>query len=69
MLAIRKAEILQGRFNVKARRRGVLFKELAYHYLEYSRATKRSYTRDITSTKHLLSYFGNRPLNSINQHL
>ena len=69
MLAIRKAEILQGRFDIKARRKGILFKELAEKYLEYSRATKRSHRRDTTSMKHLLQFFGGYRLNQINSHM
>jgi hypothetical protein len=34
-LAIQKAAILQGRFDIKAHRKSVLFKELTEHYLEY----------------------------------
>ncbi|MEJ2744801.1 MAG: hypothetical protein P8123_03805 [bacterium] len=37
-LAMRKAAILQGKFDIKARRKSVLFKDLLEHYLEYSKA-------------------------------
>jgi len=65
MLAIRQAEILQGRFDIKAHRKSVLFKELTEHYLEYSKATKRSYKRDGNSIKHLLAFFGSYRINQI----
>ena len=35
MLAIRKAEIFQGRFDVQAHRKSISFEELSKYYLEY----------------------------------
>ncbi|MCX6353977.1 MAG: site-specific integrase [Candidatus Aureabacteria bacterium] len=68
-LAMRKAAILQGKFDIKARRKRIQFKELANKYLEYSKATKRSHRRDGTSMKHLLQFFAGYRLNQINPHI
>ncbi len=69
MLAIRKAEILQGRFNVNSHKRGIQFKVLAERYLEYSRSNKLSYNRDLSIMKNLVRFFGRCRLNQINPHL
>lgn len=65
-LAIRKAEILQGRFNYKKDKGKDLLSDFAQTYLaEYSRVNKRSYERDISSVKALTKFFGNKKLNEI----
>lgn len=56
-LAIRKGEILQGRFNYKSAEPKVRFEELCEIYLDYVRANKKSYPSDINSLKHLRPYF------------
>ena len=55
----RKIEIAEGRKLDKVKEKKVTLKELVKHYLEYSKQNKRSYARDVTSTKHLSAYFGN----------
>lgn len=65
-LAMRKAAILQGKFDIKIKRKRIQFEELIKHYLEFSKATKRSYKRDIGLTKHLVGFFGAYRLNQIN---
>jgi len=65
-LAIRKAEIAEGKFNIAKTERKVPFTKLSERFLEYSNTNKKSYVRDITSIKYLNEYFGNKSLQQIN---
>ena len=67
LLAIRKAEILQGRFQYKPKQPRVRFEEMVDRYLEYSRANKanKSYLSDINSLKFLRPYFKEKLLSEI----
>ncbi|HHT9134604.1 MAG TPA: tyrosine-type recombinase/integrase [Candidatus Avalokitesvara rifleensis] len=56
-LAVRKAEILQGRYELKKEIKSPLFEDFAGEYLEYSRANKRSYERDVSIIKALMPHF------------
>lgn len=64
-----KADILRGEFKFKREYR-VRFEDFAKDYLEYSKINKRSWGRDESSLKHLVSYFKNMLLSKINpQHI
>ncbi|MEK7369650.1 MAG: tyrosine-type recombinase/integrase, partial [Planctomycetota bacterium] len=60
-----KAEILQGRYNFKAKLQTPRFEEFASKYLEYSKANKRSYRRDIDIIKALMPHFKSCRLSQI----
>jgi len=63
---IRKAETAQGVTMRKKPSSAVLFSELAHSFIEdYSKPNKRSWTRDVTSSKPLLEYFGDRRIDQI----
>lgn len=66
-LAIRKGEILQGRYQIKQPSK-MTFAEFSEIYMEYAKANKRSWLRDHTSLKHLLPAFGAKKLSEINAH-
>ncbi|MCX6338912.1 MAG: site-specific integrase [Candidatus Aureabacteria bacterium] len=65
MLAIRKAAILQGRFEIKKRRKCPTLAEFSTQYLEHSKATKRSWRRDIDIIKHLNRVMGSYRLDQV----
>ncbi len=65
-LAIRKAEIAEGKFDIRKTEKKVKFTELSKRFLEYSKTNKKSYVRDITSVKYLDEYFGNKTIQRIN---
>ncbi len=65
MRAKRLIDIKEGRFFEARQKKQKLFRELMEEYLEYSRASKRSYKRDETSSKYLLKTFGSYPLDKI----
>jgi integrase len=65
-LAIRKAEIAEGKFNITKTEKKIPFTKLSERFLEYSKTNKKSYTRDITSIKFLDEYFGKKSLQQIN---
>jgi integrase len=68
MLAIRKTQILQGKFGVKTSRNGIPFKEIADRFLEYSKATKQSYERDLNYRRHFDRIFGRCTADQITSH-
>jgi integrase len=55
----------EGKFEIAQTKKPVLFDKLVERYLEYSKGIKKSYTRDITSTKALLNFFGGKTLQQI----
>ncbi|MCH7549024.1 MAG: tyrosine-type recombinase/integrase [Candidatus Krumholzibacteriota bacterium] len=68
LLAKRKAEVFEGRFNLQTMKPGPVFEDFAKTYLEsYSKLNKapQSYRRDCTSMKKLAKYFGQRRLTAI----
>lgn len=65
MLAVRQAAILQGRFELKQKRQCPTLSEFISQYLEHSKATKRSWRRDIDLTKHLNGVLGSYRLDQI----
>ena len=66
-LSIRKAEIAQGKFDIRhTNSKQMSFEKLAHTFLEdYSKVNKRSWKRDRTSCRALLGYFGNIRINQI----
>ena len=66
-LAVRKAEIVQGKFNFKKKARKISFREFAAKYLDYARINKRSWRRDETSLKSLVPIFGETFISKITE--
>jgi len=64
-LAIRQAEIAQGRYNLKKERVEITLKGFTNTYLKWARANKKSYNRDEICIKHLLGFFKNKRLSQI----
>lgn len=64
-LAIRKAEITQGKYNFKQNKASIKFEDFTEAYLEYSKANKKSYGRDVSCIKALSSYFKEKRLSEI----
>ncbi len=64
-LAVRKAEILQGKYNFKTKLKSPFFENFTPDYLEYSKAHKRSYRRDVDIIKALMPYFKGYRLSQI----
>ena len=64
-LAVRRTEILQGRYNLKKEIKSPLFDDFVKEYLEYSKANKRSYERDVTIMKSLSKQFRGHRLSKI----
>ena len=56
-LAVRKTEILHGKYNFKLKHKTPFFENFSKEYLEYSKAHKRSYRRDVDIIKALMPYF------------
>ena len=73
LLAKRRVEVFEGRFNVQSTKPSPKLSEYVGtpedpgEYLKYSKANKRpnSHRRDTTSAKNILAFFGERRLNSI----
>jgi integrase len=63
-LAIRRAEILQGRYQIRQQSK-MTFAEFSGIYMEYAKANKRSWLRDHTSLTHLVPVFGAKKLDEI----
>src|SRR3990172_10004377 len=68
-LAVRKAEIVQGKYNFKKEKRSPLFEDFAKEYMDYSMANKKSFTRDITSLNKLKPFFKGEKLCDISPFL
>lgn len=67
-LAVRKGEILQGRYQIR-KRGNVRLDIFAKTYLDHAKTNKRSWQRDEGLLKNLLPFFGNRLLSDINPFL
>ena len=63
--AKRKAELVENRFFDKRKVSKIKLSKLIELYLEFSKIHKRSYTRDLTSTRALLKYLGDKELSQI----
>lgn len=64
-LAVRKASIAQGKFEIRDTKTSISFAELCKKYLEYAKVNKKSWRRDEFSIKNLMSFFENKKLNQI----
>lgn len=64
-LIVRKAEIAQGKYNLKRKKSTVKFTDFTETYLEYSQANKKSYRRDVSCIKALTRYFKSKLLSEI----
>jgi integrase len=64
-LHAREGEIAQGRFNIAQTKTYPLFEKFIKDYLDYSKTHKRSYERDLTSSKHLTPFFNNKTIDEI----
>jgi integrase len=65
LLALRKTEILQGKFNAPKPKVIPIFSEFAKDYLEFAKGSKKSWDRDIYSLKTLEPFFGAYKLKDI----
>ena len=65
LLAVRKGEILQGRFSLAKEKDSPIFKDFVKTYLTYAEVNKRSYRRDVSLSRHLNRFFGDKKLNDI----
>lgn len=68
-LAVRKAEIAQGKFDIRDVKRSPLLEAFANDYLDYSRDNKRSWKRDRVSLHSLIPFFKGKRLDQINPFL
>lgn len=70
-LSVRKAEVAQGRYRLRARRRSPLFADFARDYLDFSRAHKAPRTAESDQTRllHLVPFFGRYRLDEITRFL
>lgn len=59
-LSIRKAELAQGKFDItQTATKPIVFEKLANAFIEdYSKVSKKSWIRDVTSTQILMRFFG-----------
>jgi len=64
-LQSRTGSVVQGKFDIAQVKKYALVSKLMDQYLEYSRANKKSAERDLTSSKHLLPFFGNKRINEV----
>ncbi len=64
-LAIRKAEIAQGKYDIQKLKPSITFNELAEIYIEYAKANKKSWKRDVVSLNSLFKFFKTMRLKSI----
>ncbi len=65
LLAIRKTEVLHGKFNLPVNMIAPTFSEFAKDYLEYAKENKRSWDRDACSLRCLVPFFGSYSLTEI----
>jgi len=65
LLSKRKAEIYEGRLDLQALHGKTFFRDFAESYLRKSKTYKRSYKREEIIVKHLVDFFGDKPLGKI----
>ena len=65
LLALRRTEILQGKFKAPDNRVVPTFAEFAKEYIEYAKGNKKSWDRDACSLRCLVPFFGSYTLNDI----
>lgn len=65
-LAIRKGEVAGGKFDIARTKKEISFDNLVSVFIKsYSKVNKRSWQRDVTSTKALMKYFGGKKLSQV----
>ena len=64
-LAIRKAEMAQGKFDIIQTEKQVKFEVLMSDYLDWAKENHRSYDRDITASKSLNAFFKGESISGI----
>ncbi len=65
-LHVRKAQLAEGKFDIIKTKKQTIFDKIAEDFIEhYSKVSKKSWKRDVTSTKSLLKYFGGKSLSTI----
>ncbi|MFI5323240.1 MAG: tyrosine-type recombinase/integrase [Thermodesulfobacteriota bacterium] len=62
LLALRKTEVLQGKFNLPDNRVAPSFSDFSKDYIEYAKENKRSWDRDACSLRCLVPFFGSYTL-------
>jgi integrase len=65
LLAFRKTEILQGKFNASKPKIIPTFSEFAKEYLEFARGNKKSWERDMYALRSLMPFLGSYKLTEI----
>ena len=65
LLALRKTEVLQGKFKTAKKKVIPTFAEFAQEYLEYAKQNKKSWDRDMYSLRKLVPFFGSYKLSEI----
>jgi hypothetical protein len=65
LLALRKTEVLQGKFNLANKTVYPNFADFSKDYIEYAKDNKRSWDRDARSLRCLVPYFGSYTLDEI----
>ncbi len=66
VLEKRLVQVAEGKFLDMKNFRKILLRDFAHTYIEdYSKPNKRSWTRDVTSLKHLLPFFGGKYLHEV----
>lgn len=68
-LAVRRAEIAQGRFQLVDAKPSPRLTDFADLYLDHAKTNKKSWWRDEISLRHLREFFGNRRLSQISPFL
>ncbi len=65
LLALRRTEVLQGKFKAPDKRVVPTFAEFAKEYIEYAKGNKKSWDRDACSLRCLVPFFGSYTLDDI----
>lgn len=69
LLALRRTEVLHGKFNIPVNTIAPTFSEFAKDYIEYAKVNKRSWDRDACSLRTLVPVFGSYTLADISPFL
>jgi integrase len=62
LLSLRQADVLRGNYQIPSK---ITLDEFGRKYVEYAKANKRSWVRDVQMLKHIQGFFGNRMLSEI----
>ena len=64
-LAVRRAQVIQGRFQLPIRKTAITFEQLAHRYKEFAKTNKRGYHTDRYRVQTLVRIFRNRKLSDL----